>query len=232
LKKKTVGLLVGMSFVLGVASVSAAGPVIKNISAKINYGITLKLNGQSFVPKDPNGKELRPITFEGSNYVPLRAIAEALDVPVNYDPKTLEISLGEKDKAQDLVTSKLYYESDNSTYPSIDPGMLTVQGKTYKSGYVVLFEHKYSSRSFSLKTNNNFANIEFDIAVADKDHSYTVKVFDAKRTIIREALVDDKETVHIKAPVGGLERVYIEVIPEKGEFEGKAKVIIGEITGK
>ncbi|MGI2294851.1 hypothetical protein [Paenibacillus sp. GXUN7292] len=64
------------------------------IKAFFNHKISFVLNGELWSPKDDAGKALTPIHYEGRNYLPVRAVAEALKVPIEFDSATQKIYIG------------------------------------------------------------------------------------------------------------------------------------------
>lgn len=90
-----------MSAVLSVVIVASmsigafAATGLEEISAYLNKGLGIKLNGQAWQPKDEDGNELYPITYNGSTYLPVRAVGEALGIPIGYDGNTNTVLIGE-----------------------------------------------------------------------------------------------------------------------------------------
>lgn len=80
MKKHMKKILLSTMVIAGCTSLSvAASPVLEKVSAYINKGITYTLNGETVL----EGKG--GLVYQDSVYVPLRAVAEVLDVEVNYD---------------------------------------------------------------------------------------------------------------------------------------------------
>ncbi|SEK86512.1 stalk domain-containing protein [Paenibacillus sp. OK003] len=71
-----------------------AGTQLETIKAYLNHGLGIEVNGQKFTPTGDQGKKLVPITYQGSTYLPVRSIADALNTEVTYDSKTNKISIG------------------------------------------------------------------------------------------------------------------------------------------
>ena len=64
-----------------------AANMIRN--AELHYrDIKVTMNGEPLVPKDVTGKDVEPFIMEGSTYLPLRAVAEALGLNVEWDATT------------------------------------------------------------------------------------------------------------------------------------------------
>ena len=70
-----------------VTSAAAATAYQKSITA--NYGISLEINGNKANLTDVNGKTVEPFTYNGTTYVPIRAVAENMGSYVGYDAKLL-----------------------------------------------------------------------------------------------------------------------------------------------
>lgn len=56
----------------------------KNIN--VWYGAMVLLNNKLFIPTDSNGKTVQPFIYEGTTYMPMRAIIEALGANIEWDP--------------------------------------------------------------------------------------------------------------------------------------------------
>lgn len=92
MKEKIKGLLIGIiSGVLIVTTVFAASGVIQKNLEYNNIKITL--NGQEIQPKDANGNYVEPFTIDGTTYLPVRAISNALGLNVDWDGNTNTVLL-------------------------------------------------------------------------------------------------------------------------------------------
>ena len=56
--------------------------------------IKLIIDGKSVTPKDATGKTVEPFIFEGTTYLPVRAVAEALGKEVAWDGNTNTVIIG------------------------------------------------------------------------------------------------------------------------------------------
>lgn len=107
-----------MCTVMGTSVGVMAGGTIKDISAKINSNLSMTVNGENFAPTDAEGTIIRPITYNDSTYLPVRALGEALGVEVDYDEETGTVILGkaiEEDEGidtTDIVPDTDEYEED------------------------------------------------------------------------------------------------------------------------
>lgn len=72
-----------LAAVVCVGAASAAQNYKQSIT--VEYGIDLEINGQKAVLKDPNGNIVDPFVYNGTTYVPIRAVSENLGADVGFD---------------------------------------------------------------------------------------------------------------------------------------------------
>lgn len=92
-KKFIIATMVFGMAVTGSAGVYA-GTKLQKVSAYLNHSIGFKVNGAAYTPVDNKGKVLAPITYNNTTYLPVRAVADALKVPVTFDSLNNEVVLG------------------------------------------------------------------------------------------------------------------------------------------
>ena len=93
MKKRLQGLIAG---VLIGAMLTSGVVFAKQISttAELFYNnIKISLNGQEVLPKDANGNYVEPFTINGTTYLPVRAVANALGIDVDWDGSTNTVIL-------------------------------------------------------------------------------------------------------------------------------------------
>jgi hypothetical protein len=95
-KKMIIATMVFGMAVTGSAGVYA-GTNMQKISAYLNHSIGFTVNGAAYTPVDGNGNKLAPITYKDTTYLPVRALADALKVPVTFDGKTNQVIIGKND---------------------------------------------------------------------------------------------------------------------------------------
>lgn len=89
-------------FIAGIlASSLAAGFYVtaKNMYEKIDIlynDIKIISDGEALTPKDANGNTVEPFIYNGTTYLPVRAIAEAFDKDVAWDGDTFTVTLTSK----------------------------------------------------------------------------------------------------------------------------------------
>lgn len=80
------------------SALAAAGKTIT-----VYPGVSIYIDDQKLDAKDANGKPVEVFTYNGTTYLPVRAIAEALGKNVQWDGKTQSVYLGQHGTAQPTV---------------------------------------------------------------------------------------------------------------------------------
>ncbi|MCL2401497.1 MAG: copper amine oxidase N-terminal domain-containing protein [Oscillospiraceae bacterium] len=93
-KKLCIALVLVLVFAAGFV-IAAATTGDSQITATLSRSVSVALNGQNQTLTDANGNQVFPIMFEGSTFLPVRAISQLLDIPVDWDPQTRTVLLGD-----------------------------------------------------------------------------------------------------------------------------------------
>lgn len=114
MKKKLQGLIIGT--LIG-ATLTGSGVFARNLQETINaiyMNVKLVVDGEEITPKDVNGNEVEPFIYNGTTYLPVRAIGEAFDKDVHWDSETATIYVGEftKPAKEVYLYDKPYLECD------------------------------------------------------------------------------------------------------------------------
>ena len=88
--------MVTMALLLAVAVPSFAAGAIKTIQARIG-GITIVVDGKKIQPTDANGNAVEPMIYNGTTYLPVRAVSSALGKEVYWDGQNWTVYLGKMD---------------------------------------------------------------------------------------------------------------------------------------
>jgi hypothetical protein len=96
MNKRSVTAIIALSLSLCGASCLSAAPSdeVPTVPATIAGDIGLSLKGKAWHPKDEDGQEITPVVINGSSYLPVRALAEALGVDIRWDEATRTIVIG------------------------------------------------------------------------------------------------------------------------------------------
>lgn len=81
-------------------------------------GINIVLKGETIQPKDANGNAVDPVIYNGTTYLPVRAIASALGLEVDWDGDTKTVYLGGKPQhGYYWVFTEMKVTVDDTVYP-------------------------------------------------------------------------------------------------------------------
>ena len=151
-KKALMTLAITLALVCGMAIGASAADTLKEISAYLNYGITIKYNGEAQNLTDAAGNRVYPITYSGTTYLPVRAVSNLLGIGVDWDGATQTVLLGEKADGTDLIDNfKPYnsYTTDIDYRGSLDPEFIqssekqttTIGGNTASHWFAVRLDY-------------------------------------------------------------------------------------------
>lgn len=94
--------------------------------------IKIAVDGKVITPKDASGNVVQPFIYNGTTYLPIRAIGEAIGKEVNWDQTTKTASLG------GAPTATTVFYTDFTTVPDFGAAIgvaAATSGKTEKGGY-------------------------------------------------------------------------------------------------
>ena len=156
----------------------------KNQTIAIEYNdIKVTLDGKPVELKDAAGKTVEPFTYNGTTYLPVRAVADLLGVSVKWDGATNTIYLGE---AKYFVQSKETYSGDTYSvrYTYDEDGCLL----TYESRYTI---DGVESCERTVNTYNSQHQLVKSVDESDGTVSATTTyTYDAKGQLVSEKTND------------------------------------------
>ncbi len=117
MRKRLQGLIAGV--LIGVMLTSGV-VFAKNIQETINavyMNVKLVIDGEEITPKDVNGNVVEPFIYNGTTYLPVRAIGEAFNKDVHWDSETATVYVGDivKPAKEVYLYDKPYLECGNSS---------------------------------------------------------------------------------------------------------------------
>lgn len=64
------------------------------VTAELSYrDIKITMNGAAVIPKDADGNTVEPFIIDGTTYLPVRAVSDALGLGVNWDAASSTVQL-------------------------------------------------------------------------------------------------------------------------------------------
>jgi len=87
------GFIAGMLVMVLLSSITVLAAVRTETISVTFHDIRIVLDGNVVTPKDAQGHVVEPFIWEGTTYLPLRAVADALGLNVTWDGNTYTIYL-------------------------------------------------------------------------------------------------------------------------------------------
>lgn len=112
-----------MGIVIGtVISASSVFAMTGGVQKLIEYSdMKITMNGQKITPTDANGVFVEPFAIDGTTYLPVRAVANAMGLNVGWDSSTKTVQLSTK-QADEQSAGTVVYDKNGIriTYQGLD----------------------------------------------------------------------------------------------------------------
>lgn len=137
-KKSFIAGMITMLLLVSLAGTAYAtfGTVTKELEYK---NISVTLDGKKLDLRDVQGNSVEPFMFDGTNYLPVRALSEALGLSVSWDGSTNTVILKSKSASSNNGST-----SSTSTNANVPSGWVKINGASASwliegaaKGYVV-----------------------------------------------------------------------------------------------
>jgi hypothetical protein len=167
MKQRMQGMVFGIFLtVLLLSAVPAlASAVTRNISVTYR-NIRLVVNGEHVTPRDGNGNIVEPFIFDGTTYLPIRAVGQALGQDVRWDGNTSTIYIGSGGDGAVVRHSWLDHmqhlnhqqSGSNANVTSWTPGSQSTDGTTFDRGLRFRQDslHSIGWQSIDVALNSNY----------------------------------------------------------------------------
>lgn len=135
---------------------------LQQIKAYINRDITIKLDGQVKTMADEQGARVYPISYDGTTYVPIRAVSSMLGIDVAWDQASYSVLLGKTGTAKDFIeTFEPYSKKGGCTdYQISDSRRETIAGKQYDH-YISFYGYSVDNRLY-YDLGGDYKTLSFD----------------------------------------------------------------------
>ena len=123
-----------------------ANEQLKTISAYLNYAVDIMYNGEAQTMYDANGTQVYPITYNGTTYLPVRAVANLFGIGVDWDAKNNAVLLGEGAPNTNPETTSTYdgYTVTKLPYTANDVTLNSVSISGTKASFNVTNNTEYA----------------------------------------------------------------------------------------
>ena len=181
---QTRSFLMGFATCVLLMALSATAFAAYNQNMTVTYdNVKINVNGTQFTPKDVTGRVVEPFIYQGTTYLPVRAVGEATGYTVTWDQnsKTVYMTLGGGSQggtpsgpatapATNLVdtlqpfsyTDKYCFE----TYPSTGGKSVTMGGTNYKNA--LMFNGiQYTTQYVSYNLGGKYSTLGGIVGIVD-----------------------------------------------------------------
>lgn len=151
-KDKIKGFLAGVSMAVVLCSTTVfADSISKTVTAVYN-NIKIMIDGEEITPKDVNGNVVEPFIIDGTTYLPVRAIASALDQEVNWDGETNTVYIGE------MPSKNTAFEvNSDSMKPFAEAQLLSVGSAPVNGGIFNFYITQNASDEYMRYASDNYS---------------------------------------------------------------------------
>lgn len=191
------GFLSGaLTMLLVFSLVTPSLAVLAGKTIEVLTGITIYVNGAEMKPTDANGKPVETFVYNGTTYVPLRAVSQSLGYNVQYDGPSQSVYIGDDPRMTNYLVdvcppySQQWYEA---------PDTFKMGGKTYTHGFTF---NGNGAATYNL--NGQYDALEFDLGPVDgADSRYTANItIYLDGSVVKTVDVEhDDLPIHISLPL-------------------------------
>ncbi|GGE02803.1 hypothetical protein [Paenibacillus nasutitermitis] len=206
LKKKSIMIVLFAAAMLSNTLGSAyAAANLEPIKAFFNKGVSFILHGERWKPTDASGKELSAIVYNNTNYLPVRALAEALKTPIEYDSASQKIYIGARPGAKTPIFSMPMEIDNNYVIQSKNPKETLINGTQYKD---ILQIEQYGDVYFTI--DRKYKRLVLDAAVVSPgEHEVEFSLYNASDLAANTA--DTVLEMHAVSPEDGVKQLIFNV---------------------
>lgn len=155
---------VALTLLVGGVSAAASGSITKKMIEANYMGIKLVVDEVEVTPMDASGNVVEPFTSEGTTYLPVRAVANALGKEVTWDGDTRTVYIGKVPGAEENWMTKLppYQLYRATAYDGSDrKRTFEVAGNAQTKG--VVLEASWDQTFALWNTNGEYSSMTFTI---------------------------------------------------------------------
>lgn len=151
MKQRVQGIVIGMV----IMSLIYAMPVLAAFIDKyitVQTGVNIYVNDNLLKPTDANGNPVEPFIYEGTTYLPVRAIANAFDTDVKWEGKTGSVYVGKhkSDEPAVLLQDLDYFTGKDFKFKTSEKDNLGKNQTNVLYGYSIENVYKINGKYTSI----------------------------------------------------------------------------------
>ncbi len=237
MKDKTKGLVAGVLIgALGVSGMVGAKSLTETI--QVTYSnIKIFMDGEQLDPRDANGTQVEPFIYNGTTYLPVRAVGEAVGKDVSWDGINKVVYLGAKpgDSENWLNVCGPYQYTDGEEYTLKENKYFTMSGQKYTNGFVLTpsdWDDDKAEALFNL--NGKYSSVTFTAGHVDDsgDHDAVLNVYLDGIIAYSTELQYDDVAKPITVPLKNALQMKIEIVGKDLNVNTSSRVSYGFSQGE
>ncbi len=214
--KKSRIILIAVTMMLALGATVLAKQTTETINVMYD-NIKILIDGVEYTPKDANGNIVEPFIYNGTTYLPVRGIANAFNVAVDWDEKNSAVNLGYS-KADYL--SQLSYVDYTTNQDEAEFSVYDTYSLKFKLDWKF---DELATQMLTYKLNEDYTNFICDLkGIGGNGPGCYVNFYgNNKQSIYSSPCMNDTSAeIPIFLDIKGQKILYIEVINAAGETDG------------
>lgn len=212
--------MASLAIFISLAMTATASPLLEEIRAYLNKEVKLTLNGAPWQAK--SGEQVMyPITYNGSTYLPVRAVAEALDIPIQWDAATKTVHIGGTSELIPILSEP--YRPLSATITA-DEQDRKINGEDY--GKVVWFSKiLHSPSQFMIEPLGQYAQVVLKIGIEGADTRIILENATDGSVIKSVLLTESEGLAEIEANITGVHQIRLKVHAEEPNTSSSVRIV-------
>lgn len=174
-------------------------------------GIKIVVDGRTINPKDANGNPVEPMIYNGTTYLPVRAVADALGKQVYWDGTNYTVYLGERENSFSSIALRLGKAVNIGRRFINAYGFMDNYGNPYSEALALEYNEGYAEFLLNMK----YSRFKGTIAVAEGTDNWiesTVRIYaDGKEIYTSPAISKVTTPIQLDLDLRGCDDFKIEV---------------------
>lgn len=173
-KGLVIGLLIGLTMANGLTFAKSGTELIEALYDNIK----IVVDGEEIQPKDANGQTVEPFIYNGTTYLPVRAIGNAIGKEVNWDGVKNVVYLGATPGNTEnwLNVCEPYQYANCEEFRLSDNNYFTMSGKKYTNGYTMYLWNPSKKAEALYNLDGKFKSVSFSIGHIDDTTNASAKL--------------------------------------------------------
>ncbi len=221
-------------FIIGIVSgVMIASTIVAATNTTTLYdvvtGIKIVVDGEELDARDANGGKVEPFVYNGTTYLPVRAVAEALKKEVTWDGVEKVVYLGAKPGNSENwldVCGPYQYYGEWTEYRLRENEYFTMSGQKYTNGFTLGKSSNWYNSPFTalFNLNGKYNSLSFTVGHVDgtKDCDRTLNIYIDGIIAYTKELKCDEVAQRVTIPLNGALQMKIEMTKDKSQDYGVA----------